>query len=95
MLQQTIWRGTNTNRLERERGIKKSVPNANNERKELTFACKEHLLYRNFHVSLCGSLCYLARYKGVHPLLSRKCCFNISHHFTSHISLVSNISMKV
>lgn len=33
------------------------VPNANNERKELTFACKVHLLYKKFHVSLCGSLC--------------------------------------
>ena len=95
MLQQAIWRESNTNGLERERDIKKSVPNANNERKELTFACKVHLLYKKFHVSLCGSLYYLARYKGVHPLLSRKCCFNISHHFTSQISLVSNISMNV
>ena len=56
MLQQAIWRESNTNRLERDRDIKKSVPNANNERKELTFACKVHLLYKKFHVSLCGSL---------------------------------------
>ena len=42
MLQQAIWRGTNTNGLERKRDIKKSVPNANNEHKELTFACKVH-----------------------------------------------------
>ncbi len=71
------------------------VPNANNERKELTLACKGHLLCRN-SVNLCMAQRIINLSAKIHIFYYKhKCYKGVSHHFTSHISLVSNISMKV
>ena len=53
------------------------VPNANNERKELTLACKGHLLCRN-SVNLCMAQRIINLRAKIHIFYYKHKCYNAS-----------------